>query len=82
MNDRPTFVLVLRPLPGVDGLRAIRALIKIALRKFGLRCVMLREEQAKDIAAARLGKMSASGGKADMAYCICPLLTQSGHAPA
>jgi hypothetical protein len=52
MNDRPTFVLVLRPLPGVDGLRAIRALIKIALRKFGLRCVMLREEQANNIAAA------------------------------
>jgi len=37
MSERPTFVLVLRPLPGVDGERALRAALKFLLRRFGLR---------------------------------------------
>jgi hypothetical protein len=44
MRGRLTFVLVLRPEKGIDGLRAIRALIKVALRKFGLRLVTIRED--------------------------------------
>jgi hypothetical protein len=43
MTERPTFVLVLRPLPGVDGIRALRAVLKLLLRRFGLRVVSLRE---------------------------------------
>jgi hypothetical protein len=31
------FTLTLRPLPGVDGVRALRAALKILLRRFGLR---------------------------------------------
>jgi hypothetical protein len=41
--DRPSFALVLQPLPGVDGTRAIKALLKIAGRSPGLRCTSLRE---------------------------------------
>jgi hypothetical protein len=37
------FVLTLRAEPGVDGIRAFRALLKIALRRFGLRVVDARE---------------------------------------
>ena len=42
-RDRPTFVLELRPEPGVDPVLALRALLKVALRRFGLRCVAARE---------------------------------------
>jgi len=42
-SDRPTFTLELRPEPGVDPVLALRALLKIALRRFGLRCVAARE---------------------------------------
>jgi hypothetical protein len=40
---RPDYVLTLRPLPGNDGARALRSLLKIALRKHGLRCTEIRE---------------------------------------
>jgi hypothetical protein len=43
-TDRPTYVLRLRPEPGVAGLRALRAALKVLLRRFGLRCIELREE--------------------------------------
>ena len=36
-DDQPTFVLVLRPESGIDGVAAIKALQRFALRKFGLR---------------------------------------------
>ena len=42
-RDRPTFTLELRPEPGVDPVLALRALLKVALRRFGLRCVAARE---------------------------------------
>ena len=45
-TERPHFVLVLRPEPGVDGtraLRALRGLLKIALRSFRLRCIAANE---------------------------------------
>jgi len=38
-----TFVLVLRPEPGVDGDRALRAALKRLLRDHGLRCTGARE---------------------------------------
>lgn len=39
-SDRPTFLLTFRPEPGVDNpIRALRALLKMALRRHGLRCV-------------------------------------------
>jgi len=39
------------PKKGIDGLRATKALLKFALRKFGLRVVAIREGQPGDIAA-------------------------------
>jgi hypothetical protein len=38
-EERPTYVLQLRPEPGVDPVRALRAVLKVALRRYGLRCV-------------------------------------------
>jgi hypothetical protein len=40
------FVLTLRPLPGVDGIRALRWVLKGLLRQHGMRCVDLREEKS------------------------------------
>jgi hypothetical protein len=37
--DRPHFLLVLRPEPGIDGIRALRRFLKTALRRFRLRCI-------------------------------------------
>jgi hypothetical protein len=42
-QERPTFVLELCPEPGVDPVRALRAVLKVALRRYGLRCVSARE---------------------------------------
>lgn len=39
---RPLIILRLRPLPGVDATRALRALLKIVLRRFGLRAVSVK----------------------------------------
>jgi hypothetical protein len=44
MPTRPTFVLRLQAQRGVDPVRSLRALLKVALRRFGLRCVEAREE--------------------------------------
>jgi hypothetical protein len=43
-NQRPTFRLLLRPEPGVDGERALRALLKLGLRKFRLKCIAVEQE--------------------------------------
>ena len=37
------FMIELVARPGVDGIRALRALLKIALRTFQLRCIEARE---------------------------------------
>jgi hypothetical protein len=37
--ERPVYVLMVRPEPGVDDIRALRAWLKIGLRTFGLKCV-------------------------------------------
>ena len=39
----PTPLLELRPEPGIDPVLALRALLKVTLRRFGLRCVSARE---------------------------------------
>jgi hypothetical protein len=45
MTPTPTFVLKVQPLPGVDPIKALRWLLKSALRQHGLiRCVLAREE--------------------------------------
>jgi hypothetical protein len=42
----PTFVLHLRAgLGGIDSIHALRALLKILLRRFNLRCISIREVQ-------------------------------------
>jgi hypothetical protein len=52
-DQQPVFVVALRPLRHVDGIKALRALIKVALRRFGLRVVATREcERSTDITAA------------------------------
>jgi hypothetical protein len=35
----PTFVLRLRPEPGIDPVRALRAALKVLLRRFGLKAI-------------------------------------------
>lgn len=43
-RQAPLFTVVLRPSPGCDDpIRALRALLKRALRSYGLRCVGLRQ---------------------------------------
>jgi hypothetical protein len=41
----PAFVVELHAEPGIDGIRSLRALLKIASRRLGLRCVDVRELQ-------------------------------------
>jgi hypothetical protein len=43
-TERPTFVIVLRPEPGIDGVRALRAALKTLLRSHGLRAVRIAAE--------------------------------------
>jgi hypothetical protein len=44
---RTTYLLTVRPKPGVDAIRALRARLKAGLRTYGLRCVEItpREEE-------------------------------------
>jgi hypothetical protein len=44
---RPVFVLQLRPEPGVDAIRALRAALKRLLRDHGLRCISATESSSK-----------------------------------
>jgi hypothetical protein len=41
--SRPTFVLEFRAEPGIDAIKSIRALLKFAGRRLGLRAVDARE---------------------------------------
>jgi hypothetical protein len=47
------FVIKLQAAPGTDSIRALRALLKILVRRFGLRCLSAREEQPTSSAAHR-----------------------------
>jgi len=42
----PVFLVRLRALPGVDGIRALRSALKVLLRRYGLKCVSIEEETA------------------------------------
>jgi hypothetical protein len=44
-SGRETYVLTLRPLPRVDGIRALRALLKVMLRRFGLKAIKVTEQR-------------------------------------
>jgi hypothetical protein len=40
----PVSTLQLTALPNVDAIRALRALLKTALRRFGLRCTSIKQD--------------------------------------
>jgi hypothetical protein len=44
-SGRPVFLLKFRAEPRVDGVRALRALLKTSLRRFGLRCISATEDR-------------------------------------
>jgi hypothetical protein len=48
-DDRPIFAVSFRAEKDIDGERAFKALLKFALKKYGLR-VVTREAQSKDVA--------------------------------
>jgi hypothetical protein len=41
----PVYTIRLRPLPGVDAIRQLRALLKRALRSHGLKCISIAVEE-------------------------------------
>jgi hypothetical protein len=52
--DGATFVIRLRPAPGSDGIRALRLLLKVALRRFGMRAVEVKKEHRAGRPSAQL----------------------------
>jgi hypothetical protein len=42
-EKRPTFVLKIEGPPSVVGIHALRALLKILLRRYGFRCLDVRQ---------------------------------------
>jgi hypothetical protein len=62
----PSYVLVLEPMPGVEGIRALRRAIKSLRRWHGLRVVDLREQsptpQAERQAAFGLDPLAVAAG--------------------
>jgi hypothetical protein len=51
---RPVFTITLRPEPGTDGIRALRRLLKRALRGYGLRALSCIEGQVVTAPIARI----------------------------
>jgi hypothetical protein len=48
-KDRPTtFVITVRAQPRVDPIRALRALLKIALRRLGLKCISATAQEGTE----------------------------------
>jgi len=43
--DRPTFSVVFQALPGVDAIKALRFVLKAALRQHGLRALSAVEDK-------------------------------------
>jgi hypothetical protein len=43
-KDRPVFTVQFRAKPGIDAIKALRALVKRALRNHGLKCVSASED--------------------------------------
>jgi hypothetical protein len=46
-HQRPVYLVCLRPEPGVDGVKALRAFLKTAVRRFGLRALSVDAELAE-----------------------------------
>jgi hypothetical protein len=46
MTKSSTYTVTFRARPGVDGVRALRAVLKFALRRFGLQAIDARENRA------------------------------------
>jgi hypothetical protein len=44
-DEHASYLITVRAEPGVDGIRALRAWLKIGLRSFGLRCVEVQESK-------------------------------------
>jgi hypothetical protein len=40
-KHRPTYTIRVRAEPGIDPIRSLRALLKVMLRKFGLRAISI-----------------------------------------
>lgn len=47
-TPRPIYTLTIRPEPQIDGIRALRAAIKVLGRRFGLRVVAIHEQRDAD----------------------------------
>jgi len=47
-DNRPTYLLRLRPEKGVDPVRALRHALKRLLRSYGMKCVSVVEEKLDD----------------------------------
>jgi hypothetical protein len=46
-NERPIYTIAFRPEPGIDAVRALRGILKIALRRFGMRAIRVNEIPAE-----------------------------------
>jgi hypothetical protein len=58
------FVVTLKPtIRGLDSIRALRATLKFALRRFGLKCVDAREFQASPDDPVRAPAILTDGAK-------------------
>ena len=44
-SRRPIYVLHLQPAQGDDGIRMLRAALKVLMRRFRLRCISVEEQQ-------------------------------------
>jgi hypothetical protein len=47
-NERPVYVVHFRPEPRVDSIRALRWVLKVALRQFGMRAVKIAEQSSSN----------------------------------
>jgi hypothetical protein len=46
-TSSPVFVVTLRAKPGIDPIKALRATLKLALRRHGLKAIRVVEESAR-----------------------------------
>lgn len=60
-EPRPLFVLTLRPEPGTDGIRGLRAVLKALLRRHRLRCIGLEQRPDAGDAPPPLAPLDAGG---------------------
>src|SRR5262245_61479865 len=42
-GERPSYVVIVRPEPGVDEIRALRAWLKVGLSTFGMKCLKIEQ---------------------------------------